>query len=437
MQILVYTEVITPRVTYIFNHILSQILGFDVIFTQDKSYVSSFSGPVVNYSTQNNLGSFQVIPHQLLFEEGIESQQFDFFTWRNLPAFFPTDNTHEIPFDIFAASFFLISRYEEYLPHEADKYKRFRVENSVAYWNGFLEIPLVDLWIVEFGEILKQKFPSAQIILPPFKFLPTIDIDNAFAYKHKGFFRSLAGIVKSTLSLNILDLHLRLRVIFGFSKDPFDTYLLLFETLKHFPQTIWFILGGKYGRYDKNVSLKRTRVKKLIRKISSTFNVGVHPSFASYLSYDSVNSEILRLKSICRNEVASSRQHFLRVKFPETYRILVQAGIKSDYSMGYSSTVGFRASTCHPFNFFDLTENRELSLSIVPFQVMDRALLEGKNLSKELAVDKTIEIAMKVKEVGGTFVTVWHNESLSGVNEWKGWENVFSEIVDKIVTQQN
>ena len=97
--------------------------------------------------------------------------------------------------------------------------------------------------------------------------------------------------------------------------------------------------------------------------------------------------------------------------------------------MGYSNAIGFRASTCTPFRFYDLVDEKELPLKIVPFQVMDRALLQGLGLSANEAVSQTLSMAQKVKEVNGTFSLVWHNESLSGINEWKGWEQVLDRIV--------
>jgi hypothetical protein len=117
------------------------------------------------------------------------------------------------------------------------------------------------------------------------------------------------------------------------------------------------------------------------------------------------------------------------LSLPQTYQILVDIGVTSDYSMGYSNAIGFRASTCTPYNFYDLINEKELPLSIVPFQVMDRALLQGLNFSPNEAVTKSLEMAKLVKDIGGTFVTVWHNESLSGINEWNGWDSVFNEIV--------
>ena len=116
---------------------------------------------------------------------------------------------------------------------------------------------------------------------------------------------------------------------------------------------------------------------------------------------------------------------------PHTHRLLAGLGITHEYSMGYSNAIGFRASTCTPFRFYDLMDEKELPLTIVPFQVMDRALLT-MGCNAQTAAQRTLELAQRVKRVGGTFSTLWHNESLSGINEWKGWENVLGEIVNRV-----
>ena len=61
-----------------------------------------------------------------------------------------------------------------------------------------------------------------------------------------------------------------------------------------------------------------------------------------------------RLEGITNMQTKRSRQHYLRFSLPETYQQLIDLEIEEDYSMGYASHVGFRASTCTPFYFYDL-----------------------------------------------------------------------------------
>jgi hypothetical protein len=170
----------------------------------------------------------------------------------------------------------------------------------------------------------------------------------------------------------------------------------------------------------------------LIKRIANNFKLGIHPSYGAGTDKVRVGEELIDLERAVGGKVLASRQHFLKLNLPQTYQTLVDIGITSDYTMGYSNAIGFRASTCTPYKFYDLINEKELPLSIVPFQVMDRALLQGLNLSPNEAVTRSLEIAKKVKDIGGTFVSVWHNESLSGINEWKGWEDVLKRIVSEV-----
>lgn len=434
MHILVFTHTTTKRSEYIIDHILGVMLGLKVVITNSNNEFKSYKGPRLSYSKTASFydDAICVKPCGLLNEDGISEQPTDIFQWRLLPAFFPTNSEGLIPFDIFAASFYLLSRYEEHFSGNKDEHDRFCYNKSIAFKNGFLEIPLVDFWVRELGQIISEKFPQVKIMRRAFKYTPTIDIDNAFAYKHKGLIRSALATVRSLLQLNFYNFSERLAVLAGRKPDPFDTYQELFRILKNHPQAICFILGGKYGKYDKHVSLNNKAMQSVVKDIGKYFDVGVHPSYGSHINNNRLKEEVSQLRTTIGSEITKSRQHFLRIQLPATYRLLSDIGITEDYSMGYSNAIGFRASTCTPYPFFDLLNNEVLPVTVVPFQVMDRALLQGLGLTAHQAVSITLNMALKVKEVGGEFVTVWHNESLSGKNEWEGWSNVFATVVNEL-----
>jgi hypothetical protein len=106
--------------------------------------------------------------HTLLFEENlkkipvvVEKSEKFIHTFFNLK--FDTDKFVEppkqhLPFDIFSASFYLLSRYEEYINPHYDLHNRFKAEESLAFKNGFLQIPLVDLWAIELGKIINRQY---------------------------------------------------------------------------------------------------------------------------------------------------------------------------------------------------------------------------------------------------------------------------------------
>ena len=50
-------------------------------------------------------------------------------------------------------------------------------------------------------------------------------------------------------------------------------------------------------------------------------------------------------------------------------------------------------------------------------------------LSPEESIIRAKQLVDEVREVNGTFVTLWHNHSLNDRDEWKGWKRVYEEIV--------
>ena len=147
-------------------------------------------------------------------------------------------------------------------------------------------------------------------------------------------------------------------------------------------------------------------------------------------SFTILQKEKKRLEEIIGKEVIKSRQHFLMLKFPETYRNLLKAGIKEDYTMGYADDIGFRASIATPFPWFDLMENAPTDLMIHPFQVMDGTLnFLYLGLSKEEALSQTKTMIKTTQKARGTFCLLWHNSTLSDLDEWNGWFDLYEKIL--------
>jgi hypothetical protein len=193
-----------------------------------------------------------------------------------------------------------------------------------------------------------------------------------------------------------------------------------------------FFLFGRLGRYDRNISRGNENFQQLIQRTVHFADIGIHPSYTSNYDYLQLKEEIKKLAVVAGKWINYSRQHYLKLNLPKTYLNLIRAGITHDFTMGYPSNIGFRAGTCTPFNFFDLKSNSETALKVVPFQVMDVTLMQYLKLDPESALTRIHEVIQKVKLVGGTFVSLWHNESLSDNGPWKGWRKVFEDMLEHI-----
>lgn len=433
-RILVYTHRITSRNRYIFRLFFREHLGLDYELTDQQEKLLAYDGPKISYTQQSITDELHFTSRNLLFESGIREQNISVFNWQQHKVFFATGKTSALPFDAFACAFYMVSRYEEYLPHIRDRLDRFDAHSSLAWEHGFLEVPVVNHWIQLVADVLKAKYPELEFRTRKYCFIPTIDIDNAYAYRLKGVMRSIGGYVRALFNLDVKDFRRRTRVLLGWEKDPYDTYAYQVAVQKKYGlKPIYFFLLGDYGRNDKNISPQNRKFHELIRSISDYSDVGIHPSFGSNTDAQRLPLEISRLKNIVHRDITKSRQHFLKIKFPETYRNLAERDITDDYSLGFANETGFRAGICTPFNFYDLDNESESTLKIHPFAVMDATLNLYMKLSAEDAIERVKKIVGEVRKVNGDMIFIWHNETLSDDEKWKGWRRVYEAIIESAI----
>ncbi len=431
-RILIYTPELTPRVEYIFDFIFGTILGVEVTYTNHTTDFLQSALPGINYSANRLSKGLFLRPHPILFEKNIQEQKTDPVIFQDETFFFASSEDSFLPFDPFACAFYLITRYEEYLEGNPDEYDRFSDSGNWLVKNQLHQKPLVDrLAFLIAGKITAQ-YPEFHIHKRSFQFVTTIDVDNAWAFKNKSVQVSLGAVAKAALHLNAEELKQRLVVFLGLQSDPYDTYKYILETYKgKLEHVLFFFLIGDRNRYDKNISHKNKNFRQLIANMASVCEVGIHPSFASNQKLWLFDKEKDRLEGIIGKPVSKSRQHYLKLRMPVTYQHLIKSGITDDYTMGFASEAGFRAGTCTPFLFFDLSKNQRTELTIHPFQMMDVALKNYMRLNGEKAGELTLKLMDEVKKVEGTFISLWHNESLKDSGQWEGWRNVFELIQAK------
>ncbi len=433
-MVLVYTHLINARVTYVFKTLFTEFLSCEVRFTSQVEEFIAFDGTKISY-TRNPLGSELFFrSHAILFEKGILDQDILVKSWKGHKVFFEQTENSAMPFDIFAAAFYLLSRYEEYLPQIKDRFQRFPAKESLAYKNGFLKIPIIEYWLKELVVVLQSKFPDFKPKPRVFKFVNTIDVDNAYSYLEKGLFRSVGAAIRSLIKFDFDSIVKRIRVLLAKEKDPYDTFDYLLDLQKkHQFESIYFFLLADYGHNDKNITHTSKKFQTLVKSMADYAQVGIHPSWASNSDASLLGKEIKRLESIVNREVNQSRQHFLRLDLPNTYRRLIDLGIHNDYTMGYASQVGFRAGTSLPFYFYDLDMELQTPLMVHPFAVMDGTLNEYMELPIDDAQFLVKELMDRVKEVDGVFVSLWHNETVSDTRHWKEWKQVYEFTIQQAI----
>lgn len=433
-MILIYSPKITNRIRYAFELILTDILGLECSFTSDETQFTISENPKINYS-EKPFGD-EIIFHasKILLEKGVKKELINVFDFENTKAFFAKIDSSALPFDPFAAAFYLCTRYEEYLQHKEDNHHRFPAEESVAYKNDFLHQPVVNYWALSVRKILSQKYPSLKFPERKFEFIPTYDIDMAYSYLDKGLVRTLGGYAISLRNFDLKSVFDRTATLFGFQKDPFDTYGWLNDFhKKHQLHPVYFFLVGDYAEYDKNISTNTKPFLSLIKSTADLAEVGIHPSYLSNTDSRKLKMEISRLHSVLKTEITKSRQHYIKLKIPQTYQNLIELDITDDYTMGYPSQAGFRAGIATPFHFYNLDLEIKTNLKIHPFMLMDRTLEHYLKLDIAQSKELVKKLVDETKAVNGTFITLFHNDTFSEEKEWVGWRKFYEEMIKMIL----
>lgn len=429
-KLIIFVPQITPRIEFSFEFIFQTILGLKITVTSKKEEFLQSTDAKLNYSDSNFSSGLFLKAHSILFSKRIKNQDLSKVEYQGNNLFFPSSDDSFLPFDPFACTFYLLTRYEEYLSESTDEHERYTDSENILVRLNLHQKPIVDQMAYWIADKLKSEYPELKIRTRTFQFVTTIDIDNAWAFKNKSLPVSAGAILKAIIHGNGRELKQRLIVFLGLQKDPYDTYKYILDTYKGLLSHLkFFFLMGDRSQYDKSISFRNKSFMQLIVNLSTVCEIGIHPSYASNLKPWLFEKEKKRLEDILQKPVTKSRQHYLKLKFPKTYHNLLNLNIEEDYTMGFASQVGFRAGTCTAFPFFDLTKNQCTDLIIYPFQIMDVTLKNYLRLNPDEAWELIEKIMLEVRKVNGTFISLWHNESLKDSGQWQGWRQVFEQIL--------
>lgn len=431
-MVLVYCERSSPRLQYAIDLVLNTMLGLEFQLIHDQETFRQAGVPRICYGRQPvSKKEVFIEADGLLFEKGLKPFEPATAELKGLKVLFPSKSRLcQAGFDIFSAAFFLVSRYEEYLPHLKDRFGRYEPSQSLAFRHGFLQQPVVDQYAMHLKGLLKSRFGKFTFPERRFRHMPTIDVDVAYAYKGRGFLRTVYGVWKSLLHGDVASVRERVMVLLGKEKDPFDTFEEQLALHRRYGLKAWyFFLCGDYGELDRNIAYHSPAFQKLVMKVADYAHVGIHPSAASNGRSSRLTEEVKRLSSLIKSPVTYSRQHYLMLSLPGTYQALIALDIAYDFSMGYAPQPGFRAGTCTPFLFYDLTREAVTSLRVIPLAVMDGTLKDYLRLSPEEGMDYISRLIHEVKLVNGTFVSLWHNDAFSDKGAWAGWKEVYEAML--------
>ncbi|MDT8402354.1 MAG: hypothetical protein RQ743_11720 [Bacteroidales bacterium] len=417
----VYTTDQSPRLEYAVDLVLGNILGLSYIITD-----SPLEGlPLINYSYDRAVGGLFIQPEGLLFEKGIRPQEIWVAHFNGIPLFFQQPPEAGFQLDIFSFAFYMASRYEEYLPLSSDEHGRFAVESSLAYKHDFLDLPVVDIWSHRLGVTLKLLYPGLLIPAKKYNCLLTIDVDEPFAYKGRGLWHNLSGLLGDMLKGK--NPGKRLSCMTGRMKDEYDTYSYINATAEKYDCEVLYFFSAGAGKGINNNSIRPGRkcYRKLLRRLVSRYVVGLRTSYGPVNFSKLIAREKMMLENAAGKKVTKVRKHHLFLTIADTYRLIESLGIYEDYTMGHVREPGFRAGLARPFKFYDLLREETSRVTIVPYQFVELTYMKYKRYDQKETLKSISNLINRTKEVGGIFVSIWHNTSLADEGEWERWRKVF------------
>ncbi len=413
----IYAPVAGPRLHYVLRFLMEEQLGVSYELTQDaNAEVTLFYGvnppaDTLHFVPDGSLAGGSKIPPP------------DGADW----------NKSALPADLFSAVFFLLSRSEEWGTFTPDRHSRFGASQSLLHKLGLLQTPLIDYWVALFRKELNARL-GWKLQAPKFTFQPTYDIDIAYAYLHKGRRRTTGGILRDLKSGKLGEVAHRLNVLAGKAQDPFDAFDFMRGQHKEgIAKPVYFMLAAqKSGPFDKNILPAHPAMAALATDFALQGTVGIHPSYTTSEKPEKTAEEKRWLEGVLGAPVTQSRQHYIRLRFPDTYRQLISAGITDDWSMGFPDAVGFRAGTSHSFYWYDLEREEETLLRIHPFAFMDTTARDYLGWSAAEAGAELEKLTAELRPLGGNLTTIFHNFSLGSAADWKGWRELYEGIFEKL-----
>ncbi|NPA43827.1 MAG: hypothetical protein GXO27_07350 [Chlorobi bacterium] len=430
-EILIFVYRLTGRVRYIFRFVFG-ILQMPYRFTTTLEEFVAYNGPKFSYTRSRLANEFHIRASGLLEEKGVRPHLPHIDFWDELPVIFATGESASIPFDLFSAAFYLITRYEEYLSDAADAHGRFPHTASTAMRAGMLERPWVDLWIDKFKSTFAAAHPGMSFPPPRFRFRPLLSVSISHLYKHKGLLRQLGGMLDNLVRLDFRRLRHRVRYNFTRARDPYDTFYKIIALKKQYGhELISFFPVHTFTDYDRNLPVTRPAYRRVIKTLSDYADTGLLISYYHGNDPAQIHRERKTLEKIIHKPVKKARFHYYKCRLPDSYLSLGKEEFDEDFSCGYPRHAGFRASTAYPFPFYDLSNEELTDLTVHPVPVTDYHLRFVHGLTPEEALEKLIATGETVRRTGGYFQPLFHNSVLSEFEEWKGWSEVYVKLLEK------
>lgn len=433
---------------YVVNTLMVDFLGLSTSITYgdfvDTEIVLTNGSRIIikdyffkKYQSVNDYLKKSNIPKSIQY---LSSNNTSFLTDFDLPILYG-NNTLDVQeslitchIDLIASSFFMLTRWEEYVSDIRDKHNRFPAYESLAFKENILQRPIVNEYIDFLWQMLTHLGIESPRKKKSFSAIVTHDVDRPRLFNSNYTFLKKAGgdilkrrspgefkfTIKSCWERFILN-----------KKDPWDTFdfLMSLSESKNIQSHFYFMSGG-VTTFDNYYTITDTYITKLLLQIKDRGHItGFHPSYNTYNDRELFLKERNQLQNISKQVIEGGRQHYLRFESPTTWRIWDDCNMKWDCSVGYPGSPGFRCGICDSFHPFDFINRKQLKLLEIPLTVMEGDYITYQQVSPKEMFTNTVELINTVKKHNGTFVFLWHNSTFN-TPDYQPYEWVYKSIID-------
>ncbi|GAB4322502.1 MAG: hypothetical protein Kow0074_14070 [Candidatus Zixiibacteriota bacterium] len=431
-----------PAILYTIR-LLSTLMCRRALITTPDADSPSPAPPCIHYTDQINTSADTLtVPCDTEFwatgEKGVHVTPRATIEWHDAtcPVWHQSSDS-TVP-DLIAATFYHVSRLEEYARTKRDRHGRFQAANSWLTRMGLIERPVVNIYARALLRALglEIRTPAIWPNNAPFAVALTHDIDRLRMHgEWSTELRHLGGQLLRGSGLGLVGRQIasRRRTERGLQPDPYQTIDTIVRQHKDhdFSATFYWIAADP-SAHDGDYVVSDDDTAKLIRSLQDKgFETGLHGSYKSYLSAETLRRERETLSRVALTSVRSTRQHYLRFDAAGTWSAHTGGGLATDSSLGFAERAGFRAGMAVPFRPWSFAENRPYDLWEVPLVLMDVTLKEYMHLDIDAAIDKSRKMIETLHEYGGAAAILWHNSSLNDL-DWRGWDRVYDDWLGNI-----
>jgi uncharacterized protein DUF7033 len=328
------------------------------------------------------------------------------------------------PLDLVAATFLLLSRWEEYsLDLPRDIWGNVDERTIFPSRQGFLERPVLDEWALVLRSWLQAIRPGWQARPSSFRIVPTHDIDHLFRYPRISCLpRRLVGTAVRTRSIRQTVTVAR-EGVSSLKRPDSDPCVQLVRNLADRDEALglqgaFFFMTALAGPSDDGYDISGPVGQRLLRELNDRGHVlGWHSGYRAAEDQKLFHEQAACFRSVVADGASALRMHYLRWR-KHTPEWMETLGFSQDYSWGLNDLMGFSHGTAIPFVLWDVERCRSTTILETPLLVQDGAFARIAGDERQEAVQTAKDICGRAKRVGGVFSFLMHNNPHCGRTDY-------------------